>query len=143
MEEVERSLVVQAPVEVVWRALTESGELTAWFGGEVEVDPVPGGQLTVREDGRLRRAVVVHFEPGRRLAFRWLPPHHRFGFVWGEDEQPAGTSGEVDIVLAPVPGGIRVTVVERAPLEVTLGESPAPDVEWTPVVPPPTALARA
>jgi uncharacterized protein YndB with AHSA1/START domain len=115
MEQVERSLVVRAPVGAVWRALTESGRLSAWFGGEVEVDPVPGGQLTVREDGRLHRAVVVDFEPGRRLAFRWLPHHHRVGFLWGEDEQPAGISGEVEITLAAVPGGTRVTVVERAP----------------------------
>ena len=116
MERVERSLVVRVPVEAVWRALTESDRLSAWFGGEAEVDPVPGGQLTLREDGRLRRAVVVDLEPGRRLAFRWLPCHHRVGFIWGEDDEPAGTSGEVEITLAAVPGGTRIIVVERAPV---------------------------
>jgi uncharacterized protein YndB with AHSA1/START domain len=126
VERVERSVVVRAPVEAVWRALTESGQLSAWFGGEVELDPVPGGQLTVREDGRLRRAVVVDLEPERRLAFRWLPVHHRIGFLWGPDEQPAGTSGEVEITLATVSGGTRITVTERAP-----------------VVAPPRTLARA
>jgi uncharacterized protein YndB with AHSA1/START domain len=117
VERVERSLVVRVPVEVVWRALTESGQLSAWFGGEVEVDPVPGGQLTVWGDGRLRRAVIVDLEPNRRLTFRWLPAHHRIGFVWlGDEEEPAGASGEVEITLAPVPAGTRVVVVEWAPV---------------------------
>src|SRR2546421_3810165 len=92
--QVERRLVVRVPAGVVWRALTESGELSAWFGGEVQLDPVPGGQLVLSEDGRLRRAVVVDVEPGRRLAFRWLPDHHRVGVLWGEDDVPAGASRE-------------------------------------------------
>ncbi len=126
MERVERSLVVRVPVEAVWRALTDSGQLTAWFGGEVQVDPVPGGQLSVSGDGPLRRAVIVDFEPNRRLAFRWLPAHHRMGFLWGnDDEEPAGTSGEVEITLTAVPEGTRLVVIE-----------------WAPVATPPRALAR-
>ena len=126
MEQVERSLVVGAPQAAVWRALTESDRLSAWFGGDVELDPIPGGQLTLREDGRLRRAVVVDLDPGRRLVFRWLPRHHRVGFIWGEDDEPAGTSGEVEITLTATPGGTRIIVVERAP-----------------VAGPPRAMARA
>jgi uncharacterized protein YndB with AHSA1/START domain len=126
VERVERSLEVRVPVEAVWRALTESGELSAWFGGEVEIDPVPGGQLVVWGDGRLRRAVIVDLDANRRFAFRWLPAHHRIGFLWGpDDEEPAGTSGEVEITLSAVPEGTRLVVVE-----------------WAPVAAPPRALAR-
>ncbi|MGH9038072.1 MAG: SRPBCC domain-containing protein, partial [Acidimicrobiia bacterium] len=73
---VERSVVVPAPRATVWRALVEEGRLSAWFGEDAEVDPFPGGQLVVSEDGRRRRGVVVDIEPGQRLAFRWLPETH-------------------------------------------------------------------
>jgi uncharacterized protein YndB with AHSA1/START domain len=112
---VECSVVVPAPVERVWRALVDEGRLSAWFGEDAEVDPFPGGQLVVSEDGRRRRGVVVDIEPGRRLAFRWLPETPRLGFVWGPDDVPAGTSGEVELTLTEVADGTLVQVVETAP----------------------------
>jgi uncharacterized protein YndB with AHSA1/START domain len=112
---VERSVVIPAPVDTVWRALVEDGHLSSWFGEDAGVDPFPGGQLVVSEDGRRRRAVVVDIEPGRRLAFRWLPDTHRMGFVWGPDDVPAGTSGEVEVTLTELPVGTLVHVVETAP----------------------------
>src|SRR6266576_402963 len=60
---VRRSVVLPAPLEVVWALVTEADHLSAWLGGEVEVDPCPGGQIVVREDGRLRRGVIVDVEP--------------------------------------------------------------------------------
>ena len=110
-----RSVVVPAPAETVWRALVEDGHLSAWFGEDAELDAFPGGQLVVSEDGRRRRAVVVDIEPARRLAFRWLPGTHRLGFVWGPDDVPAGTSGEVELTLTEMAAGTLVHVVETAP----------------------------
>ena len=115
---VRRSVVLPAPVETVWAALTEAGQLSAWLGGDAELDPFPGGQIVVREDGRLRRGVVVDIEPLRHLEIRWLPASRRIGFLWGPDDEPAGWSGEVEFLLEPVAGpaaGTRLTVVERAP----------------------------
>ena len=90
---VRRSVVLAASPEIVWAALTEAGHLSAWLGGEVDLDAFPGGQVVVREDGRLRRGVVVDIEPLRHLEIRWLPTSRRVGFLWGPDEEPAG-SGE-------------------------------------------------
>ena len=70
---VRRSVVLPARAETVWAALTEAGHLSAWLGGDVELDAFPGGQIVVREDGRLRRGVVVDVEPLRHLEIRWLP----------------------------------------------------------------------
>jgi uncharacterized protein YndB with AHSA1/START domain len=114
---VRRGAVLPAPVEVVWTALTDAEHLSAWLGGEVEIDPVPGGQIAVREDGRLRRGVIVDFEPLRHLEIRWLPTSRRIGFIWGPDEEPAGSAGEVEFFLEPLPelGATVLTVVERAP----------------------------
>jgi uncharacterized protein YndB with AHSA1/START domain len=107
-----RSVVLRASVEVVWQTLTEAGHLSAWLGGDVEVDAHPGGQLVLREDGRLRRAVVVDVEPLRHLEIRWLPDSHRVGFVWEPDEEPAGSSGGVEFILEALATGTRLTVVE-------------------------------
>jgi uncharacterized protein YndB with AHSA1/START domain len=114
---VQRSVVLPAPVETVWAALTDPEQLSAWLGGEVDVDPFPGGQIVVREDGRLRRGVIVDLEPLRHLEIRWLPPSRRIGFIWAPDNDPAASAGEVEFLLEPVPelAATRLTVVERAP----------------------------
>ena len=115
---VRRSVVLSAPVEAVWAALTEAGHLSAWLGGEIELDAFPGGQIVVREDGRLRRGVIVDLEPLRHLEIRWLPASRRVGFVWGPDDAPAGSSGGVEFRLVALPGqrATRLTVVERPPI---------------------------
>lgn len=117
---VRRSAVLRASPEAVWAALTHAGPLSAWLGGDVDVDPFPGGQIVVSEDGRLRRGVIVDVEPLRRLEIRWLPASRRIGFLWGPDEEPAGSGGGVEFQLETVdaPAGTltRLTVVERAPV---------------------------
>ena len=113
---VRRSISLPASVEAVWAALTGAEHLSAWLGGEVDVDPFPGGQIAVREDGHLRRGVIVDLEPLRRLEIRWLPPSRRMGFLWGPDDEPAASGGGVEFLLKPAPiRGTRLTVVERAP----------------------------
>jgi uncharacterized protein YndB with AHSA1/START domain len=116
--DVRRSVMLPASVEVVWAALTQADHLSAWLGGDVDLDPFPGGQVAVREDGRLRRGVIVDLEPLRHLEIRWLPPSRRIGFLWRPDDEPAASGGEVEFVLEPVPGDVtrtRLTVVERPP----------------------------
>ena len=116
MSEVRRSVVLPAAPEAVWAALTDPGHLSAWLGGDVDLEPFPGGQIVVAEDGRLRRGVIVDLEPLRRLEIRWLPPSRRFGFVWAPDDEPAGAAGGVEFRLEPVhEGATRLTVLERAP----------------------------
>jgi uncharacterized protein YndB with AHSA1/START domain len=114
---VRRSVVLPAPVEAVWAALTDPEQLSAWVGGEVELDPFPGGQITVQEDGRLRRGVIVDIEPLRRFEIRWLPRSTRLGFLWAPDDEPAGSGGALEFRLDPVPelGATHLTVVERPP----------------------------
>ena len=116
---VRRSVLLPAPVQAVWSALTDPGQLSAWLGGDVAIDPVPGGQIVVQEEGRLRRGVIVDIEPLRHLEIRWLPNARRMGFLWGPDDEPAGSGGEVEFLLEPVPensGCTCLTVIERAPV---------------------------
>jgi uncharacterized protein YndB with AHSA1/START domain len=122
MSEVRRSVELPAPPEAVWAALTDPERLSAWVGGEVGLDPFPGGQIAVQEDGRLRRGVIVDLEPLRHFEIRWLPRSTRLGFLWGPDEEPAGSGGTLEFTLTPVPerGATRLTVVERAPAPAAL-----------------------
>ena len=96
-------MVLAADREDVWAALTDGHRLSRWFGREVEIEPWPGGRVTMRGPGMVRRALVEEVEPGRRLSFRWLA-------------EPGGVPRtRVEFVLDPHPNGTRLTVVE-APL---------------------------
>ncbi len=101
--EVTRELVVEAPAEEVWQALTDPNRLEEWFANEVELEAEPGGEGTFRWDsGEVRRAVVEEVETGRRLSFRWR-----------DDVEPAEES-RVVFTLTDVPEGTRLVVTEAA-----------------------------
>jgi uncharacterized protein YndB with AHSA1/START domain len=53
--EVTREVVVEAPVEEVWDALTDPDQLEEWFTA----------------DGEERELVVEEVETGRRVAYTW------------------------------------------------------------------------
>jgi len=74
--EVQRQVVLPAGVDEVWEALTDSEQLSEWFGAEVDLDPRPGGEGTfVGDDGEVRRARVEEVESGKRLALWWWLDH--------------------------------------------------------------------
>jgi uncharacterized protein YndB with AHSA1/START domain len=96
--QIEREIVVPAPPDEVWEALTAPERLEEWFATEVELDAQPGGEGVFRwGDGDERRAVVREAEPGERLVLDW------------EDD------GATVLELEEVDGGTRVHVVETAP----------------------------
>ncbi|MGW0969184.1 SRPBCC family protein [Streptomyces sp. NPDC002516] len=69
--------VYDHPVDRVWRFVTESGELAAWFPSRVEIDPRPGGTIRFSGDPNMPEST------GRVLAVD--PPRH-LSFAWGGDE---------------------------------------------------------
>lgn len=101
---VRKEIVLDAPREEVWEALTDPERLQDWFANEVALDLRPGGELQFRwSNGESRHAVVTELEDERRLAFEWE----------GEEE------GEVEFTLADDGDGTRLTVVETAPAWTT------------------------
>ena len=95
-----REILLDAPREEVWEALTDPLRLEEWFANDVELDLRPGGGASFRwGNGEERRATVREVEPGERLAFDW------------EDED-----GEVEFTLADGDdgAGTRLTVVETS-----------------------------
>jgi uncharacterized protein YndB with AHSA1/START domain len=97
------SIVVEAPVEEAWEAVTDPGALSEWFGADVELEPRPLGRATFRfPDGTTRFAIVEEVDPPHRLAWRWWPAH----------ERDAAT--RVAVELEQLEDETRVTVVESA-----------------------------
>ena len=99
--EVTRELVLPAPCEEVWEALTNPDRLEEWFANDVEFDLGEGEGEFRWETGDVRRAVVEEADLERRLAIRW----------WDPDPDGAGES-EVVFTLEEVPEGTRLTVTE-------------------------------
>lgn len=83
------------PVDVVWRAITESDQLEEWFPSRVEVDELrTGAEMTFRFENMPIDAPstltgrVTAFDPPRLFEFYWGEDHLRFDLepaAGGED----------------------------------------------------------
>ena len=103
---IEREVEIEAPVDVVWRTITEPDQITQWFAERVELELVPGGQGYLRFDAQHGGPIVVEVvEPPTRWSFRWNHP---------EGAQPApGNSVLVEFTLtASGPERTHLRVVE-------------------------------
>ena len=65
---IDLSVDLDAPVDVVWRALTDPAELVRWFPTDASIDPRPGGAFTISWEGQWQwDMTVTDVEPLRRL----------------------------------------------------------------------------
>jgi uncharacterized protein YndB with AHSA1/START domain len=113
-ERIEREILIEAPIDVVWAVLTEPEHVAGWFSDWAEIDLRPGGEATFewREHGPAR-AWVEQVEPPRLFAFRWVR-------AVGE-EQRKDNSTLVEFTLAPEGDRTRLRVVE----------SGFPELDWS------------
>jgi uncharacterized protein YndB with AHSA1/START domain len=90
---IDREILIDAPVEVVWRTITEPDQMSQWFADRVELVVEPGahGYLGFGEQGG--PVVVETVEPPARFSFRWNYP---------DGEEPVtGNSMLVEFTLTP------------------------------------------
>ncbi len=117
-EQIECEIVIAAPLDRVWAALTEAQHIGTWFGDAgAEIDLRPGGSAVFRwqEDGSFH-ATIERVDPYQVFAYRWA---HKAG------EPPrAGNSTLVEFTLHPEGDGTRLRVVESgfATLDMTEAE---------------------
>lgn len=113
-DRIERSVVVNAPRERVWRALSNAEEFGTWFGVNLKGQTfVPGqptrGPITYKGYEHLTwEAIIDRMQSPSLLSFRWHPyavdPAHDYS-----TEEPT----LVTFTLEDAPGGAtRLTVVE-------------------------------
>ena len=77
-DQIQKRILLRAPVSRVWRALTDSSEFGAWFGVEMEGAFVPGevaqGKITIKGYEHVTMEIVVErMEPERLFSYRWHP----------------------------------------------------------------------
>ena len=73
---IEREIMIDAPVEVVWRTITEPDQISQWFADRVELVLEPGGDgaMYFGDAGEGGPLVVEAVEPPTRFSYRWNHP---------------------------------------------------------------------
>ncbi len=131
-DRIEKKNLLRAPLERVWRAISDSGEFGSWFGVRFEGPFVAGRRLTGRiapttadpavaasqkpYEGTAFEIVVESIEPMHLFSFRWHP--YAVDPAIDYSREP---STLVSFELEEVAGGTMLTVTEsgfdRIPLE--------------------------
>ncbi len=102
---IEKEVVIEASLEVVWRVVTDPEQIRQWFADEAEVELRVGGSGRLRfKSGDSYQLQVEALEPPRYFAFRWVQP----------EGSPARANNTmlVEFMLEPEAGGTRLRVVE-------------------------------
>jgi uncharacterized protein YndB with AHSA1/START domain len=122
-DRIEKEVVLRAPLERVWRAISNADEFGRWFGVCFDGPFVAGTSVTgvmsqtaVDEDvaraqephaGKSDTWQIVAVEPQRRLAFRW----HPYAVEEGTDYSQERTT-LVEFTLAETNEGVLLRIVE-------------------------------
>jgi uncharacterized protein YndB with AHSA1/START domain len=108
-ERVEREVLIEAPVEVVWSVVTEPDHMARWLSDSVEIDPRAGGDAIFGWDEiGFTHARVERIEPPRLFAFSWVPVLAKNA----SQDVAEGNSTLVEFRLSEEGGGTRLRVVE-------------------------------
>ncbi|HZX64748.1 MAG TPA: SRPBCC family protein [Myxococcales bacterium] len=131
-DRIEKTVFLRAPLERVWRAISDPGEFGTWFGVAFDGPFVAGARVTGRivptkVDAEIAKAQepyagakfecsIDRVEPMRLFSFRWNP----YGVEQGVDYSKEPTT-LVTFALEEAPGGTKLTITEtgfdQIPLE--------------------------
>jgi uncharacterized protein YndB with AHSA1/START domain len=111
-DRIEKQVVLRAPIERVWRAISNAREFGTWFQADLKDDFVPGatvrGTITTKgHEGLAMTFVVERMEKERLLAIRW----HPYAIEPDGDYANEPTT-LVEFRLAPAPEGTLLVVTE-------------------------------
>ncbi len=146
-DRIEKRVVLRAPIERVWRAISDSNELGRWFGVDFAGEPFAAGKrmkgriVPTTVDPEIAKMQEPHvgvafdftierIDPRRLFSFRW----HPFAVEKGVDYSNEPTT-LVTFELEEVPGGTQLTITEsgfdRIPLERRAKAFAANEGGWT------------
>ena len=70
----QHEIVIDAPLEAVWKAITDAEELTRWFVQEASVEPGVGGTISISWGGDEKgQSRIDEWEPNRKLRVTIMP----------------------------------------------------------------------
>ncbi|MFL5363173.1 MAG: SRPBCC family protein [Myxococcales bacterium] len=131
-DRIQKTVFLRAPLERVWRAISDPAEFGTWFGVAFDGPFVAGARVTGRivptkVDAEIAKAQepyagakfecsIDRVEPMRLFSFRWNP----YGVEQGVDYSKEPTT-LVTFALEEAPGGTKLTITEtgfdQIPLE--------------------------
>jgi uncharacterized protein YndB with AHSA1/START domain len=131
-DRIEKTVVLRAPLERVWRAISDAKEFGSWFGMAFDGPFAEGARLTGRiapttvdpEVAKLQQPhvgkpfefSVDRIEPPRRISFRWHPYAVKPGVDYSKEPMTL-----IVFELKEVAEGVQLTISEsgfdRIPLE--------------------------
>jgi uncharacterized protein YndB with AHSA1/START domain len=101
----ERTVVIKAKPETVFRFFTDSARWASWWGAGSTIDATPGGKVYIRHpNGVETLGEVLDVLPGERIAFS-------YGFASGKPIPPG--SSRVTIRLETDPDGTRLHLLHE------------------------------
>jgi uncharacterized protein YndB with AHSA1/START domain len=111
-DRIEKQILLRAPIDRVWRALSSAREFGSWFGVELEGEFAPGarmrGRITHPGYEHLTWDVVVErMEPPRVFSWRWHPHAIEPGTDYSQEPTTL-----VVFELEELGGGTMLSVVE-------------------------------
>lgn len=120
---IEKVVVLRAPLHKVWKAVSDSTQLGAWFGAEFDAPFEAGKKCRGRiVPTQIDPEIAKLQEPHRGMAMTWdivaIEAPSYFAYRW----HPGVTDPEVDYTTEPttlvefrleeVPGGTKLTITE-------------------------------
>ena len=131
-DRIEKKILLRAPRERVWRAVSDAKEFGSWFGVAFDAPFAEGTRLTGKitpttvdpEVARMQEPyagkafewTIERIEPMRRISFRWHPYAIEEGVDYSKEPMTL-----IVFELEDAPGGILLTITEsgfdRIPLE--------------------------
>jgi uncharacterized protein YndB with AHSA1/START domain len=145
-DRIEKKVLLKAPRERVWRAISDSREFGTWFGVLLDGPFVAGAEMTgkivpTRVDSEVARLQQPHagkafiisvdrIEPMRLFSFRWHP-----GAIDPNLDYSNEPTTLVEFVLEEAPGGTMLTITEsgfdRIPLKRRAKAFAGNDAGWS------------
>ena len=103
--QLERTVLIQAKPETVFRFFTDSARWASWWGAGSTIEAKPGGKVYIRHANGVESAgEVLEIDAGKRIVFT-------YGFVSGKPIPPG--SSRVTIRLEPEDTGTRVHLLHE------------------------------
>lgn len=122
-ERIEKRILLQAPLNRVWRAISDSTEFGAWFGMKFDSPFAPGAVMRgvivptavdpevakaqKPHEGKAVEIVIEQMEPDRLFSFRW----HPFAIEPGVDYSAEPTT-LITFALEQAANGVMLTITE-------------------------------
>jgi uncharacterized protein YndB with AHSA1/START domain len=111
----ERTVLIRAQRETVFRYFTDSARFASWWGAGSEIEGRVGGRVHVCHPGAvIATGEVVSFDPGRSIAFT-------YGYEGPGKPIPPGGS-RITITLEDAPEGTRLHLLHEVPSEAARNE---------------------